>query len=140
MLDWNDATTWRVLVVDDEPDNLEVIAETLEFCDAQVKTANNGAVGIEVYNTFQPNLILVDLSMPVMDGWRMRASLKADSTFNGTPIIALTAHAMGGDRERALAAGFDGYLTKPVNVLSIVDDIRAAVAKPVIVPEAEQGA
>jgi CheY-like chemotaxis protein len=139
MLNWNDATTWRVMVVDDEPDNLEVIAETLEFCGAQVATARHGGEGLDMYERFHPTLVLVDLSMPIMDGWQMRARLKTNPAYDGTPIIALTAHALSGDRERALAAGFDGYLTKPVSVITILDDIRTAVTKPEPVSESAKG-
>lgn len=125
MLDLADVTTWRVLVVDDEPDNLEVICETLEFRGAAVASANDGGMGIDVFQRFRPNLVLVDLSMPRVDGWHMRSRLKADAAYAGQPVIALTAHVMSGDRERALAVGFDGYLTKPINVMTIIDDIRA---------------
>ncbi len=125
-MDWQDATTWRVLVVDDEPDNLEVVAETLEFRGAQVKTAQNGKLGLEVLQEFDANIILTDLSMPVMDGWQMRARIKEDPNGRIVPIIALSAHAIAGDKERALDGGFDGYLTKPVNILTLLEDIRTA--------------
>ena len=125
-MDWQDATTWRVLVVDDEPDNLEVVAETLEFRGAQVKTAQNGKVGLEVLQEFDANLILTDLSMPVMDGWQMRTRIKEAANERTIPIIALSAHAIAGDKERALDGGFDGYLTKPVSILTLLEDIRTA--------------
>jgi CheY-like chemotaxis protein len=130
MLMLDDVSTWRVLVVDDEPDNLEVIVETIEFRGATAESARDGGLGVEAYHQFKPNLLLVDLSMPKVDGWQMRARLKADPAYDGAPIIALTAHAMSGDRERALAAGFDGYLTKPINIMTVIEDIRAAIAAP----------
>ena len=132
MIDWKDTSTWYVLVVDDEPDNLEVVAETLEFRGAQVKTAQNGKEGLEALGDFAANLILTDLSMPVMDGWQMRARVKSDPGKAAIPVLALSAHAIAGDKERALEAGFDGYLTKPVNIHTLLDDIRASLGNPVL--------
>ena len=130
MIDWQDISTWQVLVVDDEPDNLEVVAETLEYKGAQVKTAPNGQVALEILKDFPANLILTDLSMPVMDGWVMRTHVKNDPRLTNVPLLALSAHAIAGDQQRALEAGFDGYMTKPVNIHTLVDDIRSAYIKP----------
>ena len=130
MIDWQDISTWQVLVVDDEPDNLEVVAETLEYKGAQVKTAPNGQVALEILKDFSANLILTDLSMPVMDGWVMRTHVKNDPKLSNIPLLALSAHAIAGDQQRALEAGFDGYMTKPVNIHTLLDDIRAAYIKP----------
>jgi CheY-like chemotaxis protein len=135
MLDWHDVSTWRVLVVDDERDNIEVLAETLEFRGATVEIARNGEEGLAVFQRFLPNLLLVDLSMPVMDGWQMRAKLKAAADYNDAPIVALTAHAMTGDRERALAVGFDGYLTKPINIMTLLEDIRTCIVTQLAIKE-----
>ena len=131
MIDWQDVSTWQVMIVDDEPDNLEVVAETLEFRGAQVKTALNGKEALKILEGFAANLILTDLSMPVMDGWVMRSHVKGSSNLKHIPILALSAHAISGDQERALEAGFDGYLTKPVNIQTLLDDIRSALIKPV---------
>lgn len=130
MIDWNDISTWHVMVIDDEPDNLEVVAETLEFRGAQVKTAPNGKEALEALQGFEATLILTDLSMPVMDGWVLRSQVKTDPKTAHLPVLALSAHAIAGDQERALEAGFDGYLTKPVNILTLVDDIRSAAITP----------
>lgn len=126
MIDWQDVTTWAVLLVDDEPDNLEVVAETLEFRGAEVRTAANGVEALAVLEDFTPNLMLVDLSMPLMDGWELRAKLKNTPEIQDIPLLALSAHAMAGDKERAVGAGFDGYMTKPVNIPTLLDDIRTA--------------
>ncbi len=132
MIDWQDTSTWQVLVVDDEPDNLEVVAETLEFRGAQVKTAPNGKEGLDALVDFAANLILTDLSMPVMDGWQTRARVKSDPKTSQIPVLALSTHAIAGDKERALEAGFDGYLTKPVNIHTLLDDIRSALGKSIV--------
>lgn len=132
MIDWQDVSTWQVLVVDDEPDNLEVVAETLEFRGAQVRIAHNGKEGLEAVEDFAANLILTDLSMPVMDGWQMRSRIKSDPKISLIPILALSAHAIAGDKERALEAGFDGYLTKPISIHTLLDDIRSALDKSVV--------
>lgn len=120
-------TSWSVLIVDDEPDNLEIVAESLVFFGLSVKIARNGLEGLDLLKEFSPDLILLDLSMPKMDGWEMRSRVKADPATRDIPVIALSAHAMAGDMERALQAGFDGYLTKPVNIMTILDDIRSTL-------------
>ena len=135
MIDWQDVNSWLVLLVDDEPDNLEVVAETLEFRGAQVMTALNGVEALAVLEHFKPNLFLVDLSMPQMDGWELRTRIKNTPEIQQVPLLALSAHAMIGDKERALAAGFDGYLTKPVNILTILNDIRAAAQEKIKINE-----
>jgi two-component system cell cycle response regulator DivK len=127
MIEWQNISSWQVLVVDDEPDNLEVVAETLEYRGAEVRTALNGVEAIAVLQDFTPNLIIADLSMPQMDGWALRTHIKNNPKLQNIPLLALSAHAMIGDKERALTAGFDGYLTKPVDIRSLLDDIRTAV-------------
>ena len=129
MLDWQNISSWQVLLIDDEPDNLEVVAESLEFYGIAVETATNGQLGLEKLETFTPTLILLDLSMPVMDGWQTLRRIKSSPQMQAIPIIALSAHAIIGDDERALNAGFDGYMTKPVNVPTLVEDLRAALQK-----------
>lgn len=124
MLEPNDLKTWTILIVDDEPDNLEVIAQSLNFFGATVQTAKDGLLGLKALETYEPNFILLDLSMPNMDGWQMRAKVKENPKTAHLPVIALTAHAMAGDRQRAIDAGFDGYLTKPVNVVTLVQDVK----------------
>lgn len=129
MIDWQTPAAWSVLIVDDEADNLELIAESLDFFGAMTRTARNGAEGLEVLRAFEPCLILLDLSMPTMDGWTMRTRLKDNPETRDIPVIALTAHVMRGDRDRVLAAGFDGYLPKPINVTTLISDLRRAVEK-----------
>src|SRR5690242_12735234 len=96
MIDWHNAATWQVMIVDDEPDNIEVVAETLEYYGASVKTAQNGKEALDVLEDYSPNLILTDLSMPVMSGWEMRSRIKGNPKLADTPILAVSAHAIAG--------------------------------------------
>jgi two-component system, cell cycle response regulator DivK len=124
MTDWHDLANSTILLVDDEPDNLEVVAETLEYNGLKVMMAENGVEAVEILKTAVPGLILTDLSMPKMDGWQLRTRVKTNPTWQHIPVIALSAHAMAGDKERALNAGFDGYMTKPVNILTLISDLQ----------------
>jgi len=105
---------WKVLVVEDDPDNLDVAFRILSHYGAEIVTATNGKEGLDSLKTFTPDFIISDLSMPVMDGWGFCYELQQDRSTAQIPIFALTAHAMLGDRERAIAAGFTNYLTKPL--------------------------
>jgi len=127
MMNWQEPSTWSVLVVDDEPDNLELVVEVLQFFGVSVKSAKDGVAALQELETFTPTLILLDLSMPKMSGWELRARIKSNPKLSPIPVIALTAHAMVGDSARVQAAGFDGYMTKPINIPTLVDDIRKAV-------------
>ncbi len=127
-LDWNNMAAWKVLLVDDEPDNVEVMTETLEYNGIDVRTAANGQLGLQLLRSFLPDLMLLDLSMPVMDGWQALKVIKADPALARIPVVAISAHAIHGDKEHALAAGFDGYLTKPVNVRTLMADLRTALS------------
>ena len=107
------AAQWTVLIVDDEPDNLTVPKEVLSFYGATVHTAEDGVEALQLLETITPTFILLDLSMPKMDGWETIKHIRADPKTAHIPIIALTAHAMSGDKERVEAAGFSGYIAKP---------------------------
>lgn len=131
MLDWDAVSTWTVLVVEDERDNAEVIAGMMQFYGASVTRAEHGEIGLAALQSFTPTLILLDLSMPTMDGWDMLKLLRADPERQHIPVVALSAHAMDGDKERVLAAGFDGYVSKPVNVRTLISDLRRAMEEAV---------
>lgn len=120
---------WDILVVDDEPDSLFVAQYILSYYGATVHTAVNGQEGYHAARKILPKFIIADLSMPEVDGWTMLNMLKADATTRSIPIIALTAHAMVGDRERAIAAGFDNYLTKPLTVETFLQDLMHLLAE-----------
>lgn len=106
----------RILVVEDNRDNMTLITDVLSSLDYDVLQATDGEQGVEVANTEKPDLILMDLSLPRMDGWAATRYIKANPELKHIPIIALTAHAMVGDRERALEAGCDDYISKPINL------------------------
>jgi CheY-like chemotaxis protein len=128
---------WQVLVVDDEPDSLDVARMMLELAGARVRTATNGKEGLASVDQERPHFILSDLSMPEMDGWHMMQELNRDRRTADIPVIALTAHAMSGDRERAMQAGFVNYIPKPLdpdkfisqllNIVTETPELRAAV-------------
>lgn len=118
---------WSVLVVDDQRDNLHVIEAALRFHGATVACACNGVEGLEVLKFFKPTLILLDLSMPIMDGWEMFEIVKSRPDLQDIPIIALTAHVMADDKERVLAAGFTGYIAKPFSVATVATEIQSIV-------------
>lgn len=124
----------KVLVVDDEPDSLLVAAKLLKRVNAKVLTATNGVEGLEIARSERPLFIISDLSMPEMSGWQLIAELKSDRATLDIPVIALTAHAMAGDRTRAIAAGFHNYLTKPLQPETFVTDLlRVVMDTPVMI-------
>jgi CheY-like chemotaxis protein len=104
----------KVLVVEDVDYNRDLLVQLLED-KYQVIEAVNGQEGVELAERERPELILMDLSLPIMDGWEATKRLKANDDLRSIPVIALTAHAMVGDQEKALAAGCDDYLVKPLN-------------------------
>jgi len=104
----------RILVVEDEAFNMDLLVQLLED-EYEVLTATNGAVGIALARRERPDLIIMDLKMPVIDGWEATRRLRADDNLAHIPIIALTAHAMVGDAKKARACGCDDYMTKPLD-------------------------
>jgi two-component system, cell cycle response regulator DivK len=106
----------RILVVEDNKDNMTLIVDVLSSFDYEVLQAVDGEMGLEMARAQTPDLILMDLSLPRMDGWTATGHLKADSRLRSIPVIALTAHAMVGDKERAIEAGCDDYLSKPIDL------------------------
>jgi CheY-like chemotaxis protein len=119
--------TWRVLVIDDEPDNLNLVADLLEFGGAQVAQATGGRQGLALIDEFHPNLILLDLAMPDLDGWEMHRILLSRPDTRDLLIVALTALAMPYDGDRVKAAGFAGYITKPFRVMALITELQALI-------------
>lgn len=115
----------RVLIVDDHTANLKLTRLVLERAGFDVRTAENAPDARAVIAGFAPELILLDIQMPDVDGLTFARELRADPTTSGIVIVALTAHAMKGDDEKALAAGCDGYLAKPMDVQRLPGQVRA---------------
>lgn len=113
----------RILVVEDNMDNMTLIADVLESLNYTVIKATDGEQGIKVALDENPDLILMDLSLPRMDGWTATRHIKADPNVQHIPVIALTAHAMVGDRERAIDAGCNDYLSKPINLKELASKL-----------------
>jgi len=105
----------KILIAEDNPDNREFLCQVLEDCGCEVVIAVDGEEAIAQALCCRPDLILMDLSMPVLDGWEAARRIKADSRLRYIPLIALSAHAMVGDDARALQAGCDDYLSKPIS-------------------------
>jgi CheY-like chemotaxis protein len=104
----------RILIVEDVELNRDLLVQLLED-DYEISTAVDGASGLEAAARLRPDLILMDLSLPVIDGWEASRRLKADPDLRHIPVIALTAHAMQGDEAKARACGCDDYLAKPID-------------------------
>ena len=119
----------RILYVEDNEDNVYMLVRRLKRKGYEVIVAADGAKGIEMARTDAPSLILMDLSLPVLDGWEATRQLKAAPETRHIPIIALSAHAMENDRESALAAGCDDYDTKPVEFERLLGKIEAQLAR-----------
>lgn len=120
---------WLVLIVDDEPDNLSVARKVLAYSGAKVRIAYNGIEALAILQDISPTFILLDLSMPEMDGWETFEKVRENPKFVQVPIIALTAHAMAGDRERVMEVGFNGYIAKPFRLTSFLEDIQRCLAE-----------
>jgi two-component system, cell cycle response regulator DivK len=115
----------KLLYVEDSEMNRDMLSRRLQRRGYEVLIAVDGEQGITQATSLRPDLILMDMSLPVVDGWEATRRLKADGATRAIPVIALSAHAMAGDRERALAAGCDDYDAKPVNLRRLLDKIRA---------------
>ena len=113
----------KILLVEDNEMNRDMLSRRLQRRGHEVLSAVDGAAGLEIARRELPGLILMDMSLPVVDGWEATRQLKADPSTSSIPIIALTAHAMSEDRERALEAGCDDYDTKPVEFPRLVGKI-----------------
>lgn len=124
----------KILYVEDNEDNIYVLENRLQRQGHTVLIARDGATGVQLAASERPDMILMDLSLPVLDGWEATRKIKAAPDTRHIPVIALTANAMAGDREKALAAGCDEFDTKPIVMPRLLEKIRAlspgADAKP----------
>lgn len=120
----------RILYVEDNDDNVFMLKMRLELEDGfEVLVAADGEAGVATAAAERPDLVLMDLNLPGIDGWEAARRLKADATTRDIPVIALTAHAMTGDREKALAAGCDEFDTKPVSLPGLLEKIQALLGR-----------
>lgn len=113
----------RILVIEDNTDNLELVRFLLEKAGYDVFSAYDGRQGLDMARKLLPDMVLLDLTLPAIDGWSLARMLKDDPATHGIKLLALTAHALPGDRRKALEAGCDGYLSKPLDVASFNNEI-----------------
>jgi len=118
----------KVLVADDKATSRELIRTVLEICGYEIAEACDGIEALRYARELKPDLIILDLHMPGVDGFGVLAELRRDATFAATPIMALTASAMQGDRERAIAAGFDSYVSKPIPLPALRAEVERLVS------------
>ena len=115
----------KILLVEDNEMNRDMLSRRLARRGFEVLVAVDGQQGVESALREQPDLVLMDMSLPVIDGWTATSTIKNDAQTAHIPVIALTAHAMSGDREKALAAGCDDYDIKPVDLVRLLDKMNA---------------
>ena len=119
----------KILLVEDNEMNRDMLSRRLERRGYVVVFATDGLQAVEMAKSASPDLILMDMSLPVIDGWEATRRVKSDPDTKHVPIIALTAHAMSGDREKAMAAGCDDYDTKPIELPRLLDKIQSVLAR-----------
>jgi len=118
----------RILVVEDNDLNLRLVRDVLQYAGYDVVEARTGEQGVEIAQDRHPDLILMDLGLPGIDGTEALRLLRESPATAGIPVVAVTAYAMPADQERSRAAGFDGYLTKPLDVLALPGQVRRYLA------------
>jgi two-component system, cell cycle response regulator DivK len=119
----------NILVIEDNVDNLELVRFLLEQSDYEVHGAADGLEGLRYAQELQPDMILLDMSLPEIDGWTLARQLKADPKTAEIIVVALTAHALPGDRKKALDAGCNGYISKPLDVPNFVSVVATYLRK-----------
>jgi two-component system, cell cycle response regulator DivK len=117
-------TSWQILVVEDNARNMRLFCDVLQASGYRTLEATTGEQAVELVFAHRPDLVLMDIQLPDIDGVEALGRVRADDGFATVPILALTAQAMEGDRERFLAAGFDGYLSKPVDIAEFVATVK----------------
>jgi CheY-like chemotaxis protein len=118
----------KILLVEDNEMNRDMLSRRLVKRGYEVEVAVDGAEGVKRARELSPDLVLMDMSLPVMHGWDATRELKADTATQGIPVIALTAHAMAGDREKALEAGCDEFETKPIELPRLIEKVEKLLA------------
>jgi len=115
----------RIVLIEDHPDNMELMAYLLQAAGYTYRCATDGAQGLEMIRHERPDLVVCDLQMPFMDGFEVLRHLRDDESLRHTPIVAVTAQSMPGDRQKVLRAGFDGYFSKPIEPHVFVTQLEA---------------
>jgi len=115
----------RILVIEDDRDNQELILFLLQKADYEVVQAMDGRQGMDMALANQPDLVLLDLSIPGLDGWKLAGRLKEHPALKEIPVIAVTGHTLPGDRRQAIESGCDGYITKPLDVTTFLLQVEA---------------
>lgn len=119
----------KILIAEDSPVNRELLRELLEMQDCEVFEACNGQEALDMIEHLRPDLLILDLGMPVLDGFGAIRKIRANTAFAGLPVLAATAYAMRGDREKTLEAGFDGYVSKPIQPAALKQEITRLLSK-----------
>ena len=114
----------KILIVEDNEMNRDMLSRCLTRKGYEIEMAVDGQEGLDMMRSWSPDLVLMDMGLPVLDGWEATSQAKADGALSSIPIIALTAHAMEEDRQKALAAGADDFDTKPVNLSGLLEKIE----------------
>jgi len=122
-------TQATIVIIEDDNDNLELVRILLSQAGFINYGAPDGRVGLELIHQYHPDLVLLDLTLPQIDGWHLAKQIKSDPEMASIKVIALTAHTLPGDRKRALEAGCDGYLTKPINIPTFIPEINSYLGK-----------
>lgn len=115
----------QILVIEDDKDNQELILFLLQNAGYEVRQAMDGRRGMEMALEHRPDLILLDLTIPGLDGWKLAGRLKKHAELKTIPVIAVTGHTLPGDRRQAIASGCDGYITKPLDVATFILQVEA---------------
>jgi two-component system cell cycle response regulator DivK len=122
--------TRSILLIEDNEHNRYLLTFLLERSGYQVRAVADGRTALEVARTFVPTLILLDIQLPLMDGYAVARALRQNAALDATPIVAVTSYAMAGDREKALAAGCTGYIEKPIDPDTFVEEMEVALLRP----------
>lgn len=115
----------RILLIEDNIDNREMVRFVLERAGYEILVGQTGDQAVTLARQERPDLILMDLSLPEKDGWTAAGEIKADPALAAIPLVALTAHTLPGDRKRAMEAGFDAYISKPINLPRLIETLAA---------------
>lgn len=118
----------KILIIEDNEQNMYLLTFILEKHGYEVCPAMDGLEGLEMAKRIKPDLILLDIQLPVMDGYTVARKIRANKDLANTPVVAVTSYAMSGDREQVMEAGCDGYIEKPINPDTIIDEIEKILA------------